>query len=139
MAKIADWTEESRRTVTIAVEGITETLKGQGAFEILPEELEIVFESWGKGEPEAVFKIKVRGVRMDSGKDLTNGLRVWFPGQESHKAEDVPVWVRELIEVFTRYTDLDDQLRVSVIAARWLTGFDPAADRYEASKPGDVS
>jgi hypothetical protein len=125
MPKIGDWNEEARRTVTIAVEGVTEPLRGQGAFEIEPEELEVVFESWGKSAPEEVFKIKVRGKRKDATKDQPAfGIRVWFPSQEGHKPEDVPSWVTELIAVFTRYDDLDDQLRASVVAAKWLAGFE---------------
>lgn len=140
MPKITDWTEESRRTVSVAVEGEIEPLRGQGNFEIDPKSLEVTFERWGKGgDPEKVFKIKVTGPRLNAGKqDHPIGIRVWFPDSDDHKPEDVPGWIIELVEVFTVYTDLDDQLRQSVKAARWLTGYDPKTDRYDAIKPEET-
>jgi hypothetical protein len=123
MPKIGEWTEEARRTVTVAVEGIPEPVKGQGAFEIMPEDVEITYERWGKDAPEKVFKIKVRGPRVDAAKDQPGfGIRVWFPDQESHDPASVPAWVVELVEIFTRYDDLADQLRAGRKAIKWLRG-----------------
>lgn len=126
MPKIADWTEEARRVLHVSLEGPFEPLRGQGNFMIDPRELEVTFERYGKGsDPEKVFKIKVTGERLDAGKnDHPIGIRVWFVESEEHDPETVPGWIQELIEVFTHYADLDDQLRASMKAVKWLGGFE---------------
>jgi hypothetical protein len=126
MPKIADWTEDTRRVLHVSLEGHFEPLQGQGNFMIDPRELEVTFERHGKGgDPEKVFKIKVTGPRIDAGKgDHPIGIRVWLAAADDHDPETVPGWVQELIEVFTHYADLDDQLRASMKAVKWLGGFE---------------
>jgi len=120
MAKIGEWDERSRRTVLISVEDL-EPIKGQGKFEIIPKDVEIIWERWAKDEPESVFKISVRGPRVEATKnDNPTGIRVWFPAQESHDPAGVPEWLTELTEIFTRYDDLSDQLRSGRKLIKWL-------------------
>ena len=120
MAKIREWDERSRRTVMITVDDL-DPIDGQGSFKIEPRDVEIIWERWAKDEPESVFKISVRGPRVEPGKgDHPTGVRVWFPAQESHDPASVPEWLAELVEIFTRHDDLGDQLRSGRKLIKWL-------------------
>lgn len=64
--------------------------QGQGAFEIKPSSMSIV---WVKldGWPWVLSKVKIRGLRSDNG---STGLRIWnsFEGEYN-----MPPWVKEII------------------------------------------